>query len=218
MQFISTEDVERAMLAELPVEAWLLSPIVFGVDVARYGDDRSAIAVRQGRKLHEVRRFRELNTMQLAAEIAACKKDYGGHVAAIFVDGVGVGAGVVDRLQMLGYGVIEVNGGGKAFEEVTFYNKTAEMWSRMRDWLKGADLPSKDPDLRLELVSREYYYDDKERIRLERKKDAKKRGAPSPDLADALAHTFAEELGDIVRNSFEPNEEEPSNNVEPEAA
>lgn len=211
MQFISTADVEHAMLRDMPYEAWCMLPVVIGVDVARYGDDLSAIAVRQGRKLHEIKRFRELSTMQLAAEVVACMKEYG-QVAAVFVDGVGVGAGVVDRLQMLGHPVIEVNGGSTAFDDVTFYNATAEMWSRMRDWLKGAKLPDKDPDLRLQLISREYYHDDKERIRLERKKDLKKRGAASPDLADALAHTFAEELGDLIRNSFEPSEE----SVEPE--
>ena len=212
MQFISTESVDRAMLGEVPFEAYCLVPVVLGVDVARYGDDKTCIAVRQGRKLHEVRKFRELNTMQVAAQIVACMKDYGG-VAATFVDGVGVGAGVVDRLQMLGHAVIEVNGGAIAFEETRFYNKTAEMWYRMREWLAGADLPVKDSELRLALIGREYYHDDRERIRLERKRDMKKRGLASPDEADALAHTFAEELGDLVRNSVEPEDE---NSVEPE--
>ena len=215
MQFISTADVERAMLAEIPLAAWVMSPIVLGVDVARYGSDQSVIAVRQGRKLHELRKFRELSTMQLAAEVVACKKDYG-NVAAVFVDGVGVGAGVVDRLQMLGWPVIEVNGGETAMEDTKFYNKTVEMWYRMREWIKGADLPAKDSDMRIQLIAREYFFDDKERIRLERKKDMVKRGQVSPDCADAIAHTFAEELGDLTRNSFEPNEEHHS--VEPELA
>jgi hypothetical protein len=63
------------------------------------------------------------------------------------------------------------------------------------------------------LTGREYYFDDKERIRLERKQDMKKRGLVSPDEADALAHTFAEELGDLIRSSFEPTQTE--NSVEP---
>jgi hypothetical protein len=212
MQFISGEAVEKAMLGDIPFEAWCLIPIVIGVDVARYGDDKSCIAIRQGRKLHEIRKFRELNTMQLAAQVVVAMKDHAG-AAAIFVDGVGVGAGVVDRLQMMGHPVIEVNGGETAFDEVRFYNKTAEMWERMREWLKGADLPPTDNDLRLALTGREYYHDDKERIRMERKKDMKKRGLPSPDEADALCHTFAEELGDLVRSSFEPTVTE--NSVEP---
>lgn len=213
MQFIPSDTVEKAMLQEAPYEAWCLIPVVIGVDVARYGDDKSTIAIRQGRKLHEIRKFREINTMQLAAEVVAAMKDYAG-AAAVFVDGVGVGAGVVDRLQMLGHPVIEINGGAKAFDETQFYNATAEQWYRMREWIKGADLPPKDHELRLALIGREYFFDDKERIRLERKIDMKKRGLSSPDEADALAHTFAEELGDLVRTYFEPTQTE--NSVEPE--
>jgi hypothetical protein len=213
MQFISTEVVDTAMLTEIPYEAWCLSPIVIGVDVARYGMDQSCIAVRQGRKLHEMKKYRELNTMQLSAEVIATMRQYD-RAAAVFVDGVGVGAGVVDRLQMLGHPVIEVNGGSTAYDDIVFYNRTAEMWSRMRDWLKGADLPPKDSGLRLALIGREFTYDNKDRIRLERKADMRKRGLESPDEADALSHTFAEELGDLTRSSFEPTEE----SVEPEHA
>ena len=211
MQFISTEAVERAMLSEIPYEAWCMIPVVVGVDVARYGSDKSCIAIRQGRKLHEIRKFREMNTMQLAAQVIIAMKDHGG-AAAVFVDSVGVGAGVVDRLQMLGHPVIEINGGATAIDDVRFYNKTSEMWDRMRDWIQGADMPN-DPELRLALIGREYYHDDKERVRMERKRDMKKRGLESPDEADALCHTFAEEIGDLVRNSFEPTEME--NSVEP---
>jgi hypothetical protein len=207
MQFISSEVVDRSMLGEILYEAWCYFPVVIGVDVARYGDDKSCIAIRQGRKLHEIRKFRELNTMQLAAQVVAAMKDHAGAVA-VFVDGVGVGAGVVDRLQMLGHPVIEVNGGETAFDEIKFYNKTSEMWDRMREWLSGSDLPTGDNELRLALTGREYYFDDKERIRLERKKDMKKRGLASPDEADALAHTFAEAIGDLVRNSVDPTEEQ----------
>jgi hypothetical protein len=68
-------------------------------------------------------------------------------------------------------------------------------------------------ELRSALIGLEFNFDDKERIRLERKKDMKKRGLDSPDEGDALAHTFAEEIGDIRRQSFEPDE----NSHEPEA-
>lgn len=212
MQFIPNDIVDKAMLIDIPFEAWCHAPTVIGVDVARYGDDMSVIAIRQGRKLHEVRKFRELNTMQLSQQVVVAMKDHGGAVA-VFVDGVGVGAGVVDRLQMLGHPVIEVNGGAVAFDEILFYNKTNEIWFRMREWLRGADIPN-DSDLRQQLIGREYTFDEKERIRLERKQDLKKRGLPSPDLADALAHTFSEEIGDVLRSSFEPTVTE--NSVDPE--
>ena len=208
-QFISSEVADRAIINDIPYEAHCMQPPVLGVDVARYGDDKTVIAVRQGRKVLALRKFRELNTMQVAVEVILVKKEF--NAAIIFVDGVGVGAGVVDRLQQLGHDVIEVNAGEKsAYDSEIYYNKRAEMWDRMRKWLtNGADIPN-DPDLRQSLIGIEYDYDDKERIRMERKKDMKKRGLPSPDDGDALAHTFAEELGDLKKQSFEPDDEDES--------
>jgi hypothetical protein len=212
MQFIPTSLVDQAMLREIIYEAWCHAPIVIGVDVARFGTDQSCICIRQGRKVHEIRKFREKNTMELASEVVKAIRDYHGAIA-VFVDGVGVGAGVVDRLQQLGHNVIEINGGAKAYDEVQFYNATAEQWHRMREWLRGADLPENDYQLRLALIGREFGFDDKERMRMERKIDMSKRGLQSPDEADSLAHTFAEELGDYYTPSFEPTMTE--NSVEP---
>jgi hypothetical protein len=213
MQFIATGDVDRAMLGEIPYEAYCHQPVVIGVDVARYGDDQSVVIIRQGRKLHEVRRYRELNTMQLTAKIIEAMKDYGG-AAVTYVDGVGVGAGVVDRLQQLSYSVVEINGGAKAYDEVKYFNATSEQWDRMRDWIKTGDMPSGDVALRHALIGREFYFDEKERIRMERKSDMKRRGLASPDEADALAHSFAEILGDVFRNSFDPTDNH--NSLDPE--
>lgn len=213
MQFISSDIVDRAMLNDMPFEAYCMLPVVLGVDVARYGDDKTVIVARQGRKVLDVRKYREYNTMQTAVAVVAAIKEFS--AAVTFVDGNGLGAGVVDRLRMLGYEVIEVNAGESAHDDEIYYNKRAEMWGRMRDWLKlGTDLPA-DMDLRGALIGLEYDFDDKERVRLERKKDMKKRGLPSPDEGDALAHTFAEELGDLKKGWFEPNADE---SFEPVAA
>lgn len=203
-QFISTEDVSQAMQRELELEAYFALPIVIGVDVARYGDDKTVISIRQGRKLLEQYKWRELNTMEVAERTATLIREF--KPQACFVDGVGVGAGVVDRLRQLNYEVIEVNGGNRADDYETFYNKRAEMWSRMRDWLRdGASIPS-DIDLRESLIGLEFGFDDKERIRLERKADMKKRGLESPDEGDSLAMTFAEILGDVTQQYFEPDD------------
>jgi len=210
MQFVPSDIVDYGMALDLPMDAYIHLPIIFGVDVARYGDDKSVIAIRQGRKVHEIRKFRELNTMQLAVEVVMAKKDYP-ECAIMFVDGVGVGAGVVDRLRQLGHDVFEVNAGSKADDDELYYNKRVEMWDRLRKALRtGLDLPY-DTDTRAALIGIEYGFDDKERMRLERKKDMKKRGLDSPDEGDALAHTYAEEVGDLQRQSFEPDD-----NFEPE--
>jgi hypothetical protein len=203
-QFISTELASNAVNRELPLEAHFLMPIVIGADVARYGDDKSVIAVRQGRKILDMQVYAGLDTMAFAHKVSIAIRKF--KPVATFVDVVGVGAGVVDRLRMLGYDIIEVNGGEKAREPERYADKRAEMWVDMRDWLHGADIPD-TVDLYEGLIQLQYFFDDKERLRLERKADMKARMEKSPDEADAIALTFAEPLGDITQNSFEPEDD-----------
>jgi len=108
---------------------------------------------------------------------------------AVFVDGGGVGGGVVDRLHQLHVPVIEVNFGGKA-EDSRYQNKRAEMWGNMREWLQRGSIP-RDQELIDDLIGVEYGFTPTNKIQLEKKEDMKKRGLASPDLADALALTFA---------------------------
>jgi hypothetical protein len=115
---------------------------------------------------------------------------------AVFVDVVNIGAGVVDRLFELGYrsGVIEVNGSAKASDGKCF-NKRTEMWAKMAKWLeRGGAIPD-DRDLKEDLCSVEYGYANRSNLlQLERKEEVKKRLGNSPDCADALALTFAEDV------------------------
>jgi hypothetical protein len=204
LQFISSEVCDNCMLWEAPYESFFQLPIVIGVDVARFGEDKSVICIRQGRKVIELRRYRDLDTMQLAAKTVAAVKEFG--PVATFVDGVGIGAGVVDRLRMLGHDIIEVNAGREPADKETYYNKRVEMWDRMRIAMKeGMDLPN-DADLRNSLIGIEYGFNDKEQMRLERKQDMKKRGLDSPDDGDAIAYTFAELIGDSTMQYFEPED------------
>lgn len=203
-QFISTELASGAINRELPLEAHFMMPIVIGADVARYGDDKSVIAIRQGRKVLEIQTYSGLDTMSFAHKVSVAIRKF--RPVATFVDVVGVGAGVVDRLRMLGYDIIEVNGGSKAREPERYADKRAEMWKDMREWLGGADVPD-TVDLYEGFIHVEYFFDDKERLRLERKADMKARLGKSPDEADAIAMTFAEALGDVTQRSFEPDDE-----------
>lgn len=212
LQFISGELVDTCMVFELPYEAYYHLPIVLSVDVARYGDDKTVLCARQGRKILELRKFRELDTMQVATVVADAIREF--RPAVVFVDEVGIGAGVVDRLRHLGHTIIGVNAGAKPDDDATYYNKRAEMWDRMRQWLRdGASIPN-DTELRNAMIGVEYGFDDKERIRLERKKDMKDRGLDSPDEGDAIAYSFAEPMGDMQTNWFEPEDDY----FEPEAA
>jgi len=194
-QFISSEIVEAAI--DRNVDVPYGTPKIMSVDVARFGDDQTIIARRHGRKLEDLIKYRGLNTMEVASEVAANIKKYKPDV--VYVDGVGVGGGVVDRLQQLGFNIIEVNAGSSPehSNKDTHYNKRAEMWDRMRQWLDNADIPD-DRDLRDDLIGIEYGYDNKMRLQLEKKEDMKKRGLSSPDCADALSLSFYTALPPMI--------------------
>lgn len=195
MQFIPGDMVDVAMSRH--PECFLWEPLILGVDVARYGDDQSVLAFRRGRDACSIpwKRYRGIDTMTLASEVSRLADEH--KVDAIFIDGVGIGAGVVDRLRQMKRGsVFDVQSGSKPtglfFDEpIKVKNKRAEMWAQMRQWLKIGAIPD-DNELEADLTGIEYGYDADNCIQLERKEDMKKRGLASPDAADALALTFAE--------------------------
>ena len=188
-QFIGREVVSYAAERELVPDDG--APLTMGIDVARFGDDESVFRFRRGRDARTIKpmRFRGKNTMDLATEAATAierlKPD------AVFVDGGGVGGGVVDRLKMLGYRVIEVQSGEKARDEEKYLNRRAEMWGEMRDWLMHGCIDNEE-SLIDDLTGPEYALHLKGQIKLESKDAMKKRGLASPDDGDALALTFAE--------------------------
>jgi hypothetical protein len=196
-QFIPFDLAEGAASRE--AECWPSDPLVLGVDVARFGDDQSVIVRRRGRdaRTWPPLKYRGIDTMQLAARVASLHAS--DRPDAIFVDEGGVGGGVVDRLRQLGVPVTGVNFGGKpdsgTLQEAgamgeRYANKRAEMWGVMRAWLPRGAIP-KDDDMITDLTGVEYGYNADNAIQLERKEDMKKRGLDSPDIADALALTFA---------------------------
>lgn len=187
MQFISGDLVDEAIARE--ARSYLEEPLIIGVDVARFGDDQSVVCFRRGRDARTIEwsKYRGLDTMQLAARVAEFVRLH--QADAVFVDGGGVGGGVVDRLRDLHVNVIEVNFGASA-EDARYMNKRAEMWGNMREWLSGGSIPD-DRELQDDLIGVEYGFTPTNKIQLEKKEDMKKRGLASPDLADALALTFA---------------------------
>lgn len=187
VQFITYEHVKAALDRDFDGSS---KPVILGVDVARFGDDRSAVAIRHGDALTKLISWKGLDTMQTASKVVELAEEY--NPDHIFVDGVGVGGGVVDRLKQLGKRAVDVNAGGRATDDDRYYNKRAECWGRMREWLRDRGSIESNAELEFDLQGPEYSYDNKNRIQLEKKDDMKKRGISSPDLGDALALTFAE--------------------------
>ena len=185
-QFISSMVVDDAM-KRLPYKD-PSAPIVIGVDPARFGADATVIAIRQGRDITRIIRHRGDDTMTVVGYIIEAIEEY--KPAMVFIDEGGLGAGVVDRLKEQRYKIKGVNFGWKAANPAMYGNKRAEIWGKMKDWLKSASIPN-DRFLKTDLISPMMKPDSKGSIFLESKKDMKARGVASPDAADAIALTFA---------------------------
>lgn len=194
LQFIPRDLVDGAMRRQVQPTNQRGRTAAVGVDVARFGDDQSVIRTRIGRDAATWAplRFRELDTMQLAARVVAHVEQLrrAGLRVVVFVDGGGVGGGVVDRLRQLNLDVIEVQFGSKADDARKYANKRAEMWGRLKDWLPAGRL-AQDEQLVTDLTAVEYSFRPDDSILLEPKEAMKKRGLASPDDGDALALTFA---------------------------
>lgn len=204
MQFISTVDVEAAQRRDMPYAK--NAAVVMGVDVGGGGDfgDETVIKIRQGMDARSwpAKRYRGLDTVQITGKVIEAIMEFralGIKISAIFVDGGGLGQGVGDQLRHLGYGPTIVHFSGSPTDAKMYYNRGDEMWGRMRDAIHtGLALagPETDEgkDLRDQLTGREFGPTDRNQIHLERKKDMRKRGLASPDMGDALALTFAQEM------------------------
>jgi hypothetical protein len=161
-------------------------PKILGVDVARYGDDRSVIIRRQGLVAFAPIVQQGVDNMTLAAKVAAEINIHS--IDAVFID-AGRGEGVIDRLRQLNFpSVFEVNFGGKPTNDA-YANKRS--WDETDKWLKAGGAIPDHPDLKADLCSPTYSFNAAGKIVLESKDQIKARGLRSTDVGDALALTFS---------------------------
>lgn len=182
----------RAVQAARKATANPQGPKIIGVDPARFGMDKTAITIRQGRCAEIIGRIGNKDTMEVTGLIIRAINKYS--PKAVFIDIGGLGAGIVDRLRELNYGHIVhgINFGGTPIDQEKYVNKRAEMWGLMKEWISEPPVQiADDNDLEIDLCGLHYLYDSKGRLKLESKEDAKKRGIKSPDVGDSLALTFA---------------------------
>jgi hypothetical protein len=190
-QLIPLDLIEDAAIREMNMDP--TDPVILGCDVASgHGEDSSVIYIRKGLdgRTHPPRKYSNLDTAQFAYKIAAVAKDV--NADAIFVDAGGLGEGTAATLRGLGLAPHSVYFGSKADNAnglVRCANKRSEMWCAMAQWLKAGAIVN-DDQLKAELAGPEYS-ENAQGVILERKEDMKARGLGSPDIADALALTFA---------------------------
>ena len=176
------------------------APIVWGLDVARFGSDSSVLCKRQSNVVHTLERWRNLDLMQLTGAVVsqyeAC--DHKNRPTEILVDSIGLGAGVVDRLRELNLPARGINVSESPAMGGTYLNLRAELWHKAKAWLEKRDckIPNNE-DLIGELATVRYTFTSNGKIKIESKDDIRRRGLKSPDMADAFVLTFASDAATI---------------------
>lgn len=181
--------------------------ILWGLDVARFGTDSSALCKRQANLVLEpIKTWRNLDLMSLTGAVLHEweSTEFKQRPAEILVDSIGLGAGVVDRLRELKLPVRGINVGESPAIKGQYMNLRAELWGKAKGWLEARDckLP-RDEQLVNELSSPRYSFMSNGKLKLESKDDMKRRGLASPDRADSFVLTFASDAA-TVGGSYSP--------------
>ena len=170
----------------------------WGLDVARFGNDDSALARRRGSYVYPVEHWHGLDAMQLVGKVKHLYDDTPRLMRPtdIFVDAIGIGAGVADRLRELELPAVAVNVAESPSMEGPYHRLRDELWGRCRNWLSSRTtrLPD-DRKLVTEMTVPRMQYTSTGKIRLESKDELRRRLSWSPDRADALVLTFGNDYG-----------------------
>ena len=169
------------------------APTILAVDVARFGADQSVLLLASPTAVLRLEAHHGLDTMQLAGRVVDAHRHWSPARPPdrIVVDEIGVGAGVVDRLKELGLPVTGINVGRPARQRTLFANLRAEGYWRLRELFSQSQVAiPNDPELAGQLSSLRYSYNSRGQLIIESKDDARARGIPSPDKADAMMLAF----------------------------
>ena len=176
-----------------PVEQIKTVMPVWGLDVARFGTNKTALVKRHANIVKSVETITNRDTMYVAGWVMQQYEDANSddRPAVINIDSIGVGAGVVDRMRELDVPVQGINVGEQPSGKDRYANLRAELWWRAREWLEQRDTRVESEDLGAELTEVQFKITSTGKIQIESKDDMLKRGVTSPDIADAFVLTFA---------------------------
>lgn len=181
---------------------------VWGLDVARFGGDRTVLVKRCENSTLEVHKsWNGMDTMQTAGKVLKEWLDTkpNERPVSIIVDVIGIGAGVVDRLIELDLPIIGLNVAEAASVEELYMRSRDELWFRARKWLERKHCRLvEDKILVGELILPRYTFTSTGKIKVESKDEMRKRYPRSPDVADAFCLTFADAAFHKGRAAYDP--------------
>ncbi len=159
-----------------------------GIDVGG-GGDKSIYLERRGYEVTEILENRSHDTMAVTGWIAEQLRDLGDNDQS-FIDVVGIGRGPYDRLRELGMKVMGVNVSNSAVHPERFHRLRDELWWRMREAFEKGEISIPNDDELIGELSVIKFDDATGKIKVESKKDLRRRQLPSPNKADALCLTY----------------------------
>ena len=170
------------------------APITLGIDIARFGSDHSVILRRHGNTIIDIQTYTNINTMHLAGHIAHAIRAH--QPLQTCIDEIGIGAGIIDRLQEQGFGIHSINVGNPPTTDEAkrlYANRRAQTYWKLRELFEQRQIHIPNhPQLLGQLAALRYTYDSRGRLLIESKEQIRRRGLPSPDHADALMLSYAQ--------------------------
>ena len=194
-QLMGVEEVEEAMKRQLPPDTYQWAQKRLGIDVARFGDDRTVIFPRQGLMsfnpvIMRHNPAKDKPSVDIANRVMQAKASWGNE-REYFDDTVGWAHGALDVMRAAGHASVGVNLASTKTTDPRYYNMRSQCYMLLADWIrKGGKLPN-IPELKRELTAPTYTYQGGKFL-IEDKKQIKTRLGFSPDIADGLMLTFAE--------------------------
>lgn len=171
-----------------------------GVDVARYGENKTAIVLVQNISVVALRMYDRTSTMKTAGMVANLAKNM--EHSDIKVDASGVGGGVIDRLQEQDIFVTEIDNGSSAHDKTMYANRRSELYWNLRKRFESGEISLKPllynmseselHSLQKQLTSLKFEYNSAGKIQVWTKEKMRREGIESPDMADALMLAFAD--------------------------
>ena len=167
-----------------------------GVDIARYGDDSTCVAIIQDETLTEIREYKKIDLVQSTNIIRRLIEEENFNPNNIAIDCDGIGAGVYDNLKSYGYDTVQITGGAKPpytqDQSYQFKNTRSFIYWNLRERIRNGNIKLYlNKELINELISVKYKISQDRMIQIESKEEIKKRIGKSPDLADAVCYAAA---------------------------
>ena len=171
------------------------TPVVWGLDVARFGTDKSALCKRKGNVVTEpIKSWRNKDLMEMCGIILNEYETttWSDRPVEILIDSIGLGAGVVDRLTELDLPVRGINVAESASMGERYGRLRDELWFLGKEWFEARDCTIPDQEELIDDLSKpRFSFLSNGKLKVEGKDEMKRHGLNSPDLADAFCLTFA---------------------------